>query len=62
MADKPDTPIVVPLYGVPIHQCIERGDHDEMLKLAAEASAHVAEVSAALEKLVAAIGSSYAAK
>ena len=47
---------VVPLYGVPIHQCIERGDPEEMRKLAGEAAAHVAEVSAALEKLLAAIG------
>jgi hypothetical protein len=53
---------VVPLYGVPIHQCIERGDHDEMRKLAAEAAAHLSEVSAALEKLLAAINSSYGDK
>lgn len=46
---------VIPLYGVPIHQCIERGDIDEMRKLALEAAAHLAEVSAAQEKLLATI-------
>jgi hypothetical protein len=49
----------VPLYGVIIHQCIENGDHDEMRRLAAEAAAHLSEVSAALEKLIAAIDSGY---
>lgn len=49
--------VVVPLYGVPIHQCIERGDIEEMRKLAGEAAAHIAEVSAGLEKLLEAIGS-----
>jgi hypothetical protein len=50
-------PDIRPLYAVPIHQCIESGDIDEMRKLAGEAEAHVAEVSEALEKLKAAIGS-----
>jgi hypothetical protein len=41
----------VPLYAVPIHQCIEHGDLEEMRKLSGEAEAHVAEVKDALDKL-----------
>lgn len=52
----------VPLYGVIIHQCIDGGNQAEMRKLAAEAAAHLADVSSALEKLIAAIDSGYDAK
>jgi hypothetical protein len=34
---------IVPLYGVAIHQACERGDLDEMRKLAAEAEEHLAQ-------------------
>ena len=50
---------IIALYGVAIHQCIETGDREEMRKLATQAAAHVAEVSAALEKLIGALGSDY---
>lgn len=39
------------LYGVAIHQCIDRGELAEMKKLAAEAEAHLGEVKDALDKL-----------
>ncbi|MCA1587228.1 MAG: DUF1843 domain-containing protein [Chloroflexi bacterium] len=35
--------IAVPLYGVAIHQACERGDLDEMRKVAAQAEEHLAE-------------------
>lgn len=41
----------VALYGVAIHQCIERGDLDDMKKVAADAEAHLGEVREALDKL-----------
>jgi hypothetical protein len=42
---------VVPLYAVPIHHCIERGDLAEMKDLSAQAEAHLGEVKDALDKL-----------
>jgi hypothetical protein len=41
----------VALYGVAIHQCIERGDLEDMKKVAADAEAHLGEVREALDKL-----------
>jgi hypothetical protein len=41
----------VPLYGVAIHHCIDRGDLDEMKRLSAEAETHLGEVKEALDKL-----------
>jgi Domain of unknown function (DUF1843) len=41
----------VALYGVAIHQCIDRGDLGEMKKLSADAEAHLGEVKDALDKL-----------
>lgn len=48
----------VPLYGVTIHHAVDKGDLEEMRKLADEAEAHLADygdVKAALEKLKAEI-------
>lgn len=44
-------PVAVPLYGVTIHNCIDRGDLAEMKALAADAETHLAEVKDALDKL-----------
>jgi len=41
----------VALYGVAIHQCIERGDLGEMKQLSADAETHLGEVKDALDKL-----------
>lgn len=41
----------VVLYGVAIHQCIERGDLDEMKRLSADAETRLSEVREALDKL-----------
>jgi len=51
---EPKSPIIRPLYAVPIHHCIAGGDLAKMKELAAEAEKHLAEhgdVSAALEVL-----------
>jgi hypothetical protein len=47
-----------PLYGITIHHCVDRGDLEEMRKLADEAEQHLAEhgdVKEALERLKAEI-------
>jgi len=48
---------IVPLYAVPIYQCIERGDTKEMKALAKQARAHIASVKSALAALDKKIGS-----
>lgn len=53
MAEKYGSPIV-PLYAVPIHHCIAKGDLGEMQAMVKEAEAFlskVGDVSAALESL-----------
>jgi phage shock protein A len=48
----------VPLYAVPIHHAVDKGDLEEMRKLADEAEQHLADygdVKEALEKLKAEI-------
>jgi hypothetical protein len=57
MAEKPEYgkgPVIRPLYAVPIHHCIAKGDLGEMKALAKEAEQylqHTGDVSAALESL-----------
>jgi hypothetical protein len=45
----------VALYGVAIHQCIDRGELEDMKKVAADAEVHLGEVREALDKLKAEI-------
>jgi len=42
---------IVPLYAVPIKQCVARGNLREMKSMAAKAKKHVSDVQAALTKL-----------
>ena len=42
---------IVPLYAVPIHACIRRGNVAEMRKMAAQARKHISDVTAALAAL-----------
>lgn len=49
----------VVFYGVVIHDCIKRGNKDEMLKLLADAKAHLeaqGDLGKAIQELEAAIG------
>jgi hypothetical protein len=42
---------IVPLYAVPIHACIRRGNTAEMQKMATQARKHIRDVTAALSTL-----------